>query len=84
MGWGIKLSTAKRMCMSLATLQPRHAAAVGLLALIPLIVYGITDSVFAGGVSALNTCLIYGSLYLAMSPVETSHGHHGDGSGTLG
>ena len=84
MGWGIKLSTAKRMCMSLETLQPRHAAAVGLLALIPLIVYAITDSVFAGGVSVLNTCLIYGSLYLAMSPVETSHGHHGDGSSTLG
>ena len=84
MGWGIKLLTAKRMCMSLDTLQPRHAAAVGLLALIPLIVYAITDSVFAGGVSVLNTCLIYGSLYLAMSPVETSHGHHGDGSSTLG
>ena len=76
------------MCMSLETLQPRHAAAVGLLALIPLIVYGImahvTHSALAGGVSALNTCLIYGALYLAMSPVETSHGHHGDGSGTLG
>ena len=68
--------------MSLETLQPRYAAAAGLLAVLPIIVYGITNSVVAGGVSALNVCLIYGSLYLAMSPVETSHGHHGDGNGT--
>ena len=70
--------------MNLETVEPRYAAAAGLLALLPVMVYGVTNSLLAGGVSALNVCLIYGSLYLAMSPVGTSHDHHGDGSGTLG
>ncbi|AGB33168.1 hypothetical protein C488_16412 [Natrinema pellirubrum DSM 15624] len=71
--------------MNLETVPPRLAAIAGLLAIVPLLVYGLTNSTVAGAVSAVNVVLIVGSLYLAMSPVEGSHGdHHGDGNGTAG
>ncbi|WP_254528714.1 cytochrome-ba3 oxidase subunit [Natrinema gelatinilyticum] len=71
--------------MPLETLTPRLAAAVGLLAFVPILVYGITNSGLAGIVSAVNVVLIIGALYIAMSPVQGTHGrdHHGDGNGTV-
>lgn len=71
--------------MPLETVSPRLAAAVGLLAFVPILVYGITNSGLAGIVSAVNVVLIIGALYIAMSPVEGTHGgnHHGDGNGTV-
>ncbi|WP_226480979.1 cytochrome-ba3 oxidase subunit [Natrinema amylolyticum] len=70
--------------MSLESVTPRHAAAVGLLAFGPVIVYGITHSALASIVTAINLVVIFGSLYVAMSPVEGGHGHghSGDGNGT--
>ncbi|MFB1063633.1 cytochrome-ba3 oxidase subunit [Natrinema sp. H-ect4] len=76
--------------MALETVTPRLAATVGLLAIVPVFIYGVTDSGLAGAVSAINVVLIIGSLYLAMSPVEGTHGadhghdHGGDGNGTAG
>ncbi|QSX01052.1 cytochrome-ba3 oxidase subunit [Haloterrigena alkaliphila] len=67
--------------MALETVTPRYAAAVGLLAVVPVIVYGVTNSGVAGLVSAVNVALIIGSLYLAMSPAEGAHGDH-SGNGT--
>ncbi|PGF15541.1 cytochrome-ba3 oxidase subunit [Natrinema sp. CBA1119] len=76
--------------MALETVTPRLAATAGLLAIVPVLIYGVTDSGLAGVVSAVNVVLIIGSLYLAMSPVEGTHGdghghdHGGDGNGTAG
>lgn len=69
--------------MALESVQPRYAAAVALLAFLPVAAYGITYSVTAGVVTAINLLLIYGSLYVAMSPVEGGHGdsHHGGTAG---
>ncbi|ELY71540.1 hypothetical protein [Natrinema versiforme] len=68
--------------MTLESVTPRHAAAIGLVAFVPVLVYAVTNSVLAGVVSGINLLLIYGSLYVAMSPVEGGHGHDHDGSGT--
>ncbi|WP_254762922.1 cytochrome-ba3 oxidase subunit [Natrinema marinum] len=71
--------------MNLETVAPRLAATAGLLAIVPVLVYGTTNSVAAGVVSAVNVAIIIGSLYLAMSPVEGGHGDdHHDGSGAAG
>ena len=76
--------------MALETVPPRLAATAGLLAIVPVLIYGVTDSGLAGVVSAVNVVLIVGSLYLAMSPVEGTHvddherDHGGDGNGTAG
>ncbi|WP_049900854.1 hypothetical protein [Natrinema sp. J7-1] len=63
---------------------PRQAAATGLLAFIPVIVYGVTHSLFATGVTTVNLVIIFSSLYIAMSPVDggPGHDHAGDASGT--
>ncbi|ADD07346.1 ba3-type terminal oxidase subunit CbaE (plasmid) [Natrialba magadii ATCC 43099] len=53
----------------LEDVSPRHAVAVGLLALIPTVVYGFGRPGTAGFVSAVNVVIIFGALYLAMSPI---------------
>ncbi|MDF9745776.1 cytochrome-ba3 oxidase subunit [Natrinema salsiterrestre] len=70
--------------MTLESVTPRHAAAVGLLAFVPVLVYGITHSALAGIVSGINLVIIFASLYIATTPVEGGHGHGhpGDGNGT--
>ena len=71
--------------MTLETVTPRGVAAAALLAVVPVLVYGLTHSVLAGVVSAINVLFIYASLYVAFSPVDGSHGHgHADGNGTAG
>ncbi|ELY61036.1 hypothetical protein [Natronococcus jeotgali] len=70
--------------MTLEMLSPRYAAAVGLLAIVPVVVYGVTNSGLAGVVSAINVAVIVGSLYLAMSPVVARRAHRDDGNGTVG
>ncbi|SEP76199.1 cytochrome-ba3 oxidase subunit [Natrinema salaciae] len=61
------------------TLTPRAAVAVGLLAAVPTIVFGLTRSGLGGLVATVNVVLIFLALYVAMSPLE---GHRGAGSGT--
>lgn len=67
--------------MNFDTVGPRYAAGAGLLAIVPVLVYGISDSVVAGIVSAVNVAIIIGSLYVAMAPIDESHDdHHGNGT----
>lgn len=60
-------------------LSPRLAAAIGLLALVPTIIYGIGRPGMAGFVAAVNVILIFGALYVAMSPIDGSE--HGSDEG---
>ncbi|SER52931.1 cytochrome-ba3 oxidase subunit [Natrinema salaciae] len=70
--------------MFLETVSPRLAATAGALAVVPVLVYGVTNSGIAGLVSAVNVALIIGSLYVAMSPLEGPHDDHADdGNGTV-
>ncbi|AXR77399.1 cytochrome-ba3 oxidase subunit [Natrarchaeobaculum sulfurireducens] len=55
-------------------LAPRHAAAVGLLAIVPTIIYGLGAPGLAGYVSTLNVVIIFAAIYIAMSPLEESGG----------
>jgi len=54
------------------TLTPRTAVAVGLLAVIPTIVFGLTRSGLGGLIATVNVALIFAALYVAMSPLEGS------------
>ncbi|WP_254766487.1 cytochrome-ba3 oxidase subunit [Salinilacihabitans rarus] len=65
--------------MTLVDISPRTVAAVALLALLPVLWYGFGSSLTAGFVSSINVLLIFGSLYLAFSPV--ADGHDGNGHG---
>ncbi|EMA31868.1 hypothetical protein, partial [Halobiforma nitratireducens] len=62
-------------------LSPRHAAAAGLLALIPTVIYGFGHPGLAGFVASLNVVIIFAALYVAMSPVDGDD-HHADENGT--
>ncbi|MDS0473461.1 cytochrome-ba3 oxidase subunit [Natrinema sp. 1APR25-10V2] len=67
--------------MNFESVGPRFAAGAGLLAIIPVLVYGMSGSVVAGIVSAVNVVIIIGSLYIAMAPIDESHDdHHGNGT----
>jgi hypothetical protein len=58
-------------------LSPRIAGMVGLLALLPVALFGFGKVWWAGAVTAVNVVLISLSLYLLMSPTdETPHDHH--------
>ncbi|ELZ00919.1 cytochrome-ba3 oxidase subunit [Natrialba chahannaoensis JCM 10990] len=64
--------------MNLENASPRVALPVGLMALVPLAWYGVSGSVMAGIVSAVNVILILACLYVAFSPVENAHDHDHD------
>lgn len=59
--------------MSSDSFSPRQAAAIGALALAPVVWYGLASSGTAGIVSAVNVVLIVAALFVAMSPVDTDH-----------
>jgi len=52
------------------TLTPRAAVAVGLLAIVPTVIFGLTRSGLGGLVATVNVVLIIAALYIAMSPLE--------------
>lgn len=54
----------------LDALSPRVAAAFGLLALLPVLVFTVSRSGVGGLVSAVNVVLIFGALYIALSPTD--------------
>ncbi|KAB1192001.1 hypothetical protein GJR96_00515 [Haloferax sp. MBLA0076] len=56
-------------------LTPRLAGTVALLALLPAIVFGVTNNLLAGVVTAINVLLISAIIYLLMSPTEGGHEH---------
>ncbi|WP_255193992.1 cytochrome-ba3 oxidase subunit [Natronobeatus ordinarius] len=49
--------------------SPRYAVAIGLLAILPALVYATTRSMTAGGVTAVNVVIIFLALYTAMGPI---------------
>lgn len=61
-------------------LTPRRGAALGLLAIIPALAYAFGRPSLAGYVAAVNIVIIFGSLYVAMQPVEGDHHGSEDGS----
>ena len=54
----------------LESLSPRAAIAVGLLALVPIVIFGATRSGVGGLIATVNVVLIVAALYVAMSPPE--------------
>ncbi|MFD1564265.1 cytochrome-ba3 oxidase subunit [Haloarchaeobius amylolyticus] len=52
------------------SLTPRVAVAVGLLALVPTVIFGVTRSGLGGLIATVNVVLIFAALYVAMSPLE--------------
>ncbi|AFZ73015.1 hypothetical protein [Natronobacterium gregoryi] len=66
--------------MGVEEISPRAAAAVGLLALVPTLVFGVSYPGIAGYVAAVNVVLIFAALYVAMAPIEDAD--HGKNSGT--
>lgn len=65
---------------------PRTAAMLALLALVPVAAFVLGRASIAA-VSLVNVVLIFGSLYVALSPVDDGAGHgqdngSGHGSGT--
>lgn len=56
--------------MSESGRSPRVAIVVGVLALAPVAVYGLTRSPAAGAIAGVNVLLIVGGLLVAMRPVE--------------
>ncbi len=66
--------------MTPSFITPRRGAALGLLAIIPTLVYAFGRPSLAGYVAAVNVVIIFGSLYVAMQPVEGDH--HGSEDGT--
>ena len=62
--------------MDVETLQPRVAAGVGLLALIPTLWYALGRPDTAGFVAAVNVVIIFAALWITMSPLDG--GDHGE------
>lgn len=52
------------------SITPRIAAAVGLLALVPAIAYGLGRPGLGGFVAAVNVLIIFAALSVALSPIE--------------
>lgn len=56
------------------SLSPRGAAAVGLLAIAPVLVFAVGRSGLGGLISAINVVVIFAALYLALSPLDGTDG----------
>lgn len=63
--------------MSGRGISPRLPLAIGFAALVPVAVYGMTNSMSAALVSAVNVVLLIGALVLAMQPVPNAGPSHG-------
>lgn len=62
--------------MSAQGISPQLPVAIGLAAIIPLIVYGITNSPSAALVATINVLLIVGVLFLVMQPIDPREASH--------
>ncbi len=54
----------------LESLSPRNAVAVGLLAVVPTVIFGLTRSGLGGLIATVNVVLIFTALYVAMTPIK--------------
>lgn len=61
-------------------LTPRRAGLVALLALLPVVAFGIFRTWWAGVITLVNVVIIAVSLYLLMSPTE-AESHEGNANG---
>lgn len=60
-------------------LTPRRAGMVALLALLPVVAFGLFRTWWAGAITLVNVVIIAVSLYLLMSPTENeAHATPGD------
>jgi hypothetical protein len=57
-------------------LTPRVAGSAALLALLPVVAFGVFRTWWAGAITFVNVLIIALSLYLLMSPPEAGHGEH--------
>ena len=56
-------------------LRPQLLAGLGLLALLPVVVFFLAKGELIVSFAVVNTLLIVGSVYLMFSPTETDHDH---------
>jgi hypothetical protein len=61
-------------------LTPRRGAFLALLALVPVATFAFAGGEPIAGIALVNVLLIFGSLYVAFSPVPGSHGENGHGT----
>ncbi|RLM53217.1 hypothetical protein DVK02_14575 [Halobellus sp. Atlit-31R] len=60
-------------------ITPRLAGMIGLLAILPVIAFGVFRTWWAGLITLVNVIVISIALYLLFSPTEgESHGGHGE------
>lgn len=59
--------------MTLSFLTPRRGVTIGLLAIIPVLVFALGKPSLAGFVAVVNVFIIVGALYIAMRPVASDH-----------
>ena len=62
--------------MDVEAIQPRFAAGVGLLALIPTMWYAFGQPSTAGFVAAVNVLIIFTALWITMGPIEDGTDAH--------
>ena len=62
--------------MSGEGLSPRMAVAIGLAAIVPVAVYGMSHSLDAGVMAGINVVIVIAALFYAMSPVEIPGSAH--------
>ena len=62
--------------MALEGVTPRMAVAIGLAAIVPIVVYGITGTPEAALMAAVNVVIIVAALYLAFGPVGSPDSGH--------
>ncbi|MUV57039.1 hypothetical protein GJ632_06475 [Halogeometricum sp. CBA1124] len=55
---------------------PRVAGMIALLALLPVVLFGLGRTWWAGAVTFVNVLIITYSLYLLLSPTENGHDDH--------
>ncbi|MFQ3285811.1 MAG: hypothetical protein ACI9TI_002029 [Natronomonas sp.] len=63
--------------MSDGSLSPRVSVVVGLLAMAPVLWYGLTSSSTAGIISVVNVLITIGALLIATGPAEVATVHGG-------
>ncbi|MHB9285880.1 cytochrome-ba3 oxidase subunit [Halobacteriales archaeon Cl-PHB] len=61
--------------MALPDVSPRTGALAALLGLLPVAAFLFGRGDYVVAVALVNVVLIFGSLYVALSPVEGGHGH---------
>ena len=62
--------------MSIEGLSPRVMVVIGLAAIIPVFIYGMSHSLDAGVMATINVIIVIVALVVAMSPAEIPKSAH--------